>query len=237
MFEDSLVESTGRIRTRSRWYAIGSFVLQATFLAALILFHYVYPDALPKQALSRLLVAPPPPAAPAEVSHAPAAHNIGPVQLSALAAPPIIPRRIIAEDNGSTVPPGLDRGVEHGSGDIRDALSLLSGAPPPPPVVTRTKPSGPLRISAGVAAGHLLSPIQPVYPAIARSARIQGAVVIEAVISKQGFVDQAHVVSGSPMLAQAALAAVNRARYQPYKLNGEPVDVETTIKIVFTLGD
>lgn len=236
MFEDSLVESTGRIRTLSRWYAIGSFVLQATFLAALILIDYVYPDALPKQALSRLLVAPPPPAAPAEVSHTPAAHNMGPVQLSALTAPSMIPRHIPSE-NSSPELPGIDRGLDQDNGEVPGALILIDSTPPPPPVVSRSKPSGPMRISAGVAAGHLLTPIQPIYPAIARSARMQGTVVLEAMISKEGFVEQARVISGSPLLAQAALAAVNRARYQPYKLNGEPVDVETTINIIFTLDN
>ena len=236
MFEDSLVESTGRIRTRSRWYAIGSFALQAVFLTALILIPYVYPDALPKQALSRLLVAPPPPSSAAQVPHAAVAHSANPAQLSALTAPPVIPRRIPVGDN-ATAPPGIERGLDQGSGEVRGALILLGPAPPPPPVAPWSKPSGPVRISAGVAAGHLLTPIQPVYPVIARSAGIQGTVVIEAAISKQGVVEQARVISGSPMLVQAALAAINRARYVPYKLNGEPVQVETTINIVFTLGN
>ena len=61
--------------------------------------------------------------------------------------------------------------------------------------------------------------------------------MIEATVSKQGFVDHTHVVSGPAMLAQAALTAVNRARYQPYILNGEPVEVETTINIVFTVDN
>lgn len=236
MFEDSLVESTGRIRAQSRWYAIGSFVLQATFLAALILIPYVYPDALPQQVLSRLLVAAPPPAAAAQVPHTPAAHNIGPLRLSALTAPPMIHRYLRSEDS-SPEPPGIDRGLDQGNGEVRDALTLIGSTPPPPPVVSKPKPSGPTRISAGVAAGRLLTPIRPVYPAIARAAGTQGEVVIEAVISKEGFVEHARVISGSPMLAQAALAAVNRARYEPYKLNGDPVDVETTINIVFTLGN
>jgi protein TonB len=88
-----------------------------------------------------------------------------------------------------------------------------------------------------VAEGRLLAPIQPIYPAIAKAARIQGTVVIEAVISRQGLVKQARIVSGQPMLAQAALEAVSRARYQPYMLNGQPVEVYTTIDINFVLGN
>ena len=83
----------------------------------------------------------------------------------------------------------------------------------------------------------MLAPIRPIYPAIAKAARIQGTVAIEAIISKQGVVKQAQVVSGQPMLARAALEAVGRARYQPYKLNGQPVEVDTTININFVLGN
>jgi protein TonB len=72
---------------------------------------------------------------------------------------------------------------------------------------------------------------------IAKNAHIQGTVTIDAVISKDGFVTQAHVVSGPPLLVQAALEAVNRARYAPFKLNGEAVEVDTAINIVFTLGE
>lgn len=236
MFEDSLVESTGRIRTRSRWYAVGSFALQAAVLAALIFFPYVYPDALPQQALTQVLVAHPPPTAPPQIPHAAVAHNERPAPLTGLIAPTMIPRRILADDNAAPTPPGFPVGLEIGNGGVRDALSLIGSAPPPPRVALRPKPSGPVRVSAGVAAGRLLTPIQPIYPAIARTAHIQGTVVIEAVISRQGSIEHARIVSGPAMLAQAALAAVNRARYQPFKLNGEPVDVETTINIVFALG-
>lgn len=236
MFEDSLVESTGSIRTRSRWYALGSFMLETALLAVLILIPYLYPATLPRQALFMLLVAPP--AAPAQVPHALAAHTASPVQLVELTASPRIPRQIAEVDNAPSTPLGIDLGIRNnGPGNVPGAIFLIGSAPPPPPVVERPKPSGPLRVSAGVAEGHLLTPIQPVYPAIAKVTRVQGTVVIEAVISKQGLVEQAHVVSGSPMLAQAALAAVNQARYQPYKLNGYPVEVETTISINFTLGE
>jgi protein TonB len=79
--------------------------------------------------------------------------------------------------------------------------------------------------------------MRPVYPAIAREAHAQGTVSIEAVISKNGLVTQLRVISGPPLLVQAAVDAVNRARYVPFKLNGAPVEVDTAINIVFTLGD
>jgi len=83
----------------------------------------------------------------------------------------------------------------------------------------------------------LLAPIQPVYPVIARTAHVQGSVVVEAMISKAGRIESAHVTSGPAMLRQAALDAVAAARYRPYLLSGEPIEVETTITVVFRLGE
>lgn len=236
MFEDSLVESTGRIRTRSKWYAIGSFLFQAIALAVIILIPYIYPAALPPHALASLLVAPPPPLASVPSPHisserAPTA-AIAPVQLVNLAAPTAIPNRIHQGDNAAA-PPQMNLSF----GNVRGSNAPPLFATPPPLTPTRAKPSGPIRVSSGVAQGHLLTPIQPAYPAIAKAAGIQGRVVIEAIISKQGFVKQAKVLSGQPMLAQAALAAVSRALYQPYQLNGQPVEVDTTINIDFILND
>lgn len=237
MFEDSLVESSGRIRTRSKFYAIGSFVLEAITLAILILIPFVYPAALPPRALTSLLVAPPPPPPPP----APATHAIARphaavqiVQLANLTAPSVIPNRIVKGDNAPAPPenPGIITGI---SGS--NSGSLFGAMPPLPPMPPRVEASGPVRVSSGVAAGRLLTSIQPIYPVIAKAAGIQGTVVIDALISKQGLVEHAHVVSGEPMLAQAALAAVSRARYQPYRLNGQPVEVETTININFVLGN
>lgn len=236
MFEDSLVESTQRIRTRSKWYAVASFSIEAVALAIFILIPYVYPAVLPPHTLASVLLAPPPPAAaPAVPRTAPdLAHAlVHAVSLIDFAAPSSIPRRI-AQGNFASAPPEMNTGIDD---DVHGSNILSRLAIPSPPVVTRAKPSGPVRVSSGVAEGRLLAPIQPIYPAIAREAHIQGTVVIEAVISRQGIVEQAHIVSGQPMLAQAALAAVSHARYQPYKLNGEPVEVETTINIDFILGN
>jgi protein TonB len=80
-------------------------------------------------------------------------------------------------------------------------------------------------------------PIRPVYPAIALAARVQGMVIVEATISAQGRIEKARVISGPPMLAAAALSAIDQARYEPYKLNGDPVEVETTINVVFRLNE
>jgi protein TonB len=77
----------------------------------------------------------------------------------------------------------------------------------------------------------------PSYPAIAKTARISGTVVLQAVISKAGTIQNLRVVSGPSMLQQSALDAVRSWRYRPYMLNNEPVEVETTVNVVFALGD
>lgn len=236
MFEHSLVESFGSIRTRSKRYAVASLFFEAIALAIFILIPFVYPAALPPHALASLLVAPPPPPAPPAAPHVPASPAHAPTQLVRLdlAAPSVIPRQI-AKENYAPAPPQMNQNF--GSTPGSNILSRLPAPPPLPSVRIPARSSGPVRVSSGVAAGHLLAPIRPVYPAIAQATHMQGTVVIEAVISKQGFVERAHVVSGQPILAQAALEAVSRARYQPYKLNGQPVEVETTISIDFVLGN
>jgi periplasmic protein TonB len=93
-----------------------------------------------------------------------------------------------------------------------------------------------VRVSQGVSQGLLIHKVQPTYPPLARQARVQGAVVLQAVIGKDGAIQNLHVVSGHPMLTGSALEAVKQWRYKPYYLNGEPVEVETTINVNFTLG-
>ena len=237
MFDDSLVESAGRIRTRSKWFAIASFLLQAALLAALILIPFLHPAALPKQALTAMLVAPPPPTTrPEMASRPPSAHTANTVTLSGLSAPITIPRHTAMVDDR---PPGPIDMNSSDSGSGPGIIEALKGLRTPPPTVKHEpKPRpGPLRISDGVAAGRLIVPIRPVYPAIALAARVQGMVIVEATISAQGRIEKARVISGPPMLAAAALSAIDQARYEPYKLNGDPVEVETTINVVFRLNE
>ena len=91
-------------------------------------------------------------------------------------------------------------------------------------------------ISAGVMTGMLIQKTQPVYPPIAKAARVSGTVVLQATISKAGTIENLHVISGPAMLQQAAMDAVKSWRYRPYLLNNEPVEVETTVNVIFTLG-
>jgi protein TonB len=93
-----------------------------------------------------------------------------------------------------------------------------------------------VNISAGVMVGMLIQKTQPVYPPIAKAARVSGTVVLQAEISKQGTIQNLRVVSGPAMLQQAAMDAVKSWRYRPYLLNNDPVEVETTVNVIFTLG-
>lgn len=104
-----------------------------------------------------------------------------------------------------------------------------------PPAVHVTPEKKPV-ISAGVMAGNKISGALPQYPVIAREVRIQGTVVLGAIISRTGTIENLQVISGPPMLVPAAEEAVRTWRYRPYLLNGEPVEVETTIHVVFNLG-
>jgi protein TonB len=93
-----------------------------------------------------------------------------------------------------------------------------------------------VNISAGVAVGMLLQKTTPIYPPIAKAARVSGTVILQATISKSGTIENLRVISGPAMLQQAALDAVHSWRYRPYLLNNDPVEVETTINVIFSLG-
>jgi protein TonB len=238
MFEDSLVESTGRIRTRSRRYAAGSFLLETALVAVIILIPYLYPDALPHKFLNVPLIAPPPaPTAPiAEPQHpvtTPASHTE--LLETTIVAPTLIPHgpTHIVDD----APPGPIPGIIGGptNGGV-GALPLGLSPPPPTARVHPAKPTGPIHVSSGVAAGQLIVPIQPHYPAIALATRTQGTVVVAATISTEGRIESLRVLSGPPLLVGAAVEAIRQARYHPWTLNGQPVEVETTINVVFSLG-
>jgi protein TonB len=109
---------------------------------------------------------------------------------------------------------------------------MIAAAPPPPP----PPPQERIRVGGQVQAAKISNQVRPVYPQLARQARIQGTVRLEAVISKDGTIEELKLVSGHPLLVQAAMDAVKQWRYQPTMLNGVPVEVITTIDVNFTLG-
>jgi len=103
--------------------------------------------------------------------------------------------------------------------------------PPPPPTPSVQPP----RISR-MMEGNLIYRVQPQYPLLARQARVQGIVVLRAMISREGKIEHLQVLSGPALLVKSALDAVQQWRYRPYYLNNEPVEVETQVTVNFTLS-
>jgi periplasmic protein TonB len=236
MFEDSTFESMRRIHTRSRVWMIATFAFNAAILLALILIPLFYPEALTGRQISILMTVPqapqeePRPVARPEHATAPAEMRGSTVIMPRLIPtdiyepeqqePPTGPINVtsLIEDGG---PGGIPGGMPHGTGVN--------------PNIVRA-PVGPKQISSGVAVGLLVHRVVPDYPPIPRNMHIEGTVVLQATISKSGTIENLHVVSGPALLQKAAMDAVAQWQYKPYLLNGEPVEVETTVNVEFKLN-
>ncbi|MBI2816689.1 MAG: TonB family protein [Acidobacteria bacterium] len=242
MFEDSLFESAGRVKTKKKFTVFASFVLQCVITGIMILIPLIYTEALPKRELLTFLMAPPPPPPPPPPPAAAPKVVIKPKVAPApqeMVQPKVIPKQVAIIKEEAPPPSTLASGVVGGTGPIGGATGgvlggLIAAAPPPPP------PPPPqaerIRVGGAVQGAKLVAQPKPVYPPLARQARIQGTVKLEAVISKDGRIENLTVVSGHPLLIQAALEAVKQWRYQPTLLNGVPVEVVTTVDVNFTLG-
>lgn len=238
MFEDSTFESASRIRTRSRGWMLAALALNGSIVFALILIPLVYPEALPRMAMTFLMEVPPPPATPPPApprqqlrtpsgsSNMTEGQILMPRQIPTTISIPSSPEpagftNIASMDASSGVP-----------GGIGDAFRSQ-----PAPRIVHAEPKAPARVSSAIAAGLLLHKVIPPYPPLPKAAHISGTIALAATISKDGTIVNLRVVSGPAMLQQTALEAVSQWRYRPYLLNGEPVEVETTINVVFTLGN
>jgi protein TonB len=242
MFEEMVVSNPKGKKTNKPWTVIVSGVLQATFLTVLILIPLIYTEALPKASLATLLIAPPPPPPPPPPPAAQPIVHVKPqahlMDAGKLVAPKAIPKdiKIIKEDAEPDVmgaTGGVPGGVPGGQmgGVIGGVIGGVGGAPPPPkPAQTRIRQGG------AVTAASLINKVNPSYPPLARQTRISGTVRLHAIISKSGSVESLEVMSGHPLLVQAALDAVRQWRYRPTTLNGEPVEVDTTIDVIFSLN-
>jgi protein TonB len=157
--------------------------------------------------------------------------------------PGVVSPYLVVETNATTYAPGTV-GVVGGVGDaggaaggvIGGVLGGVPGAPPPPPPPAPKKPTGPMRVGGQVAEANLIRKVQPTYPALAKSARVQGTVEFTAVISKEGNIENLQLVRGHPLLVNAARDAVLQWKYRPTQLNGQPVEVITDIIVNFTLS-
>jgi protein TonB len=235
MFEDSTFESTGRIKTRSRRWMLAALILNGSILIALVLIPLIYPDALPGHFIPPLLVAPaaPQPETPPPVHVRPAAtHDFSELAAGRITAPPSIPSRIRYTDGPE--PNFTSNIAEMGIGTPGGDGANLFGGRQPVTVVHNPAPSS-IHLPSKLVEGFLIYKNIPQYPAIAKAARKEGTVVLQATISKSGTIENLQVISGPAMLQQAALDAVKTWRYRPYLLNQQPVEVETTVNVIFKL--
>jgi len=242
MFEQTFVQ-TGKTNTLST--VIISTIAQLLLIGIAVILPMWYFDVLPTAQLQSMLVAPPPPPPPPPPP-APAAIvkpvKVIPRQFDAgkLMAPKVIPKevKIIKEDAEPDMNTGMQGGVPGGvaggsmGGVLGGVIGGMGGAPPPP----KPKQTGPLRVGGNVQAARIINRVQPVYPPLARQTRISGTVRLHAIIGKDGAITQLEVMNGHPLLQQSALDAVRQWRYQPTLLNGEPVEVDTTIDVIFSLN-
>ena len=243
MFEDSLLESGGRLKTKRATTTTISMIVQLGLLGVLVLIPLLFTEALPKTQLMTFLVAPPPPPPPPPPPVA-APKVVKQVQTDLvngqLRTPTKIPEKVQMIKEDETPPPTMASGVVGGvpggvpGGQMGGVIGgIISSTPVAvPKQVTPQR----VRVSQGVTQGLLIKKVQPAYPPLARQARIQGSVLLQAEISKDGTIENLRLISGHPMLAPAAIEAVKQWRYKPYILNGEPVEVETQITVNFTLA-
>lgn len=239
MFADCLLENHWTNHGRRGWTTLASFALQTLGIAIVIL-PLISTEGLPKlHLISMSAPLPPPGPPPVGVRHP----NSNPGQSNMfhgiVVSPSSIPAEVsrVVDDSAPQDAAPCSICVPGGTGSfsnvnpVFNSLGTTAAIVPPPP-----KPvAHPSRISH-MMEGNLVYKVQPVYPPLARSARIQGSVLLRASISRSGTIENLNVISGHPMLVGAALDAVRQWRYRPYILNDEPVEVETQVTVNFSLS-
>lgn len=241
MFEQSLVESSRETTKRKRWTSAASFSMQLLAIAAGLAFPLLHTDALPLDDSPTI--------------HPPMRYNPPHIQIvdttrmsrtsdsPHVVINPLLPPQRIGTHIDTSPDPDM-------SSDRVDDQAILGAIPgieghqnAVMASVLRSAASNPIhRVTAPVARasraeeGLLIRQIKPGYPPLAKQTHTQGMVVLQAIIARDGTIQQLRVASGHPLLTRAAVEAVQQWRYRPYLLNGEPVEVETQITVNFTLN-
>ncbi|HUO60506.1 MAG TPA: energy transducer TonB [Candidatus Acidoferrales bacterium] len=229
---------------RSAWTTAASFSLQTFGVGVLLLIPLIYTDALPVLRNDKFQLLPPPHGRRETITKIISAE----IQKSStefaegrLIEPrriPLTTKQIVDKVLGSgseSGPPSI--GIPSGTGESQNAwMNAIVAVPDPPrPAPAPNVTSRTMRVSS-LELGALVRKVEPVYPASARMARIQGPVKLHAVIDTAGRITSLQVLSGHPLLVSAAMDAVRQWRYRSYLLNGEPVPVETEITVNFNLN-
>lgn len=241
-----LTYSAARTRDWRRLTMPAAYMLEVALVGVLVVMPLVYTEALPRAVLSQIIRVPSaPPAPPAAPRNQPirTIHRIREADL--VVSPVLIPKviAVIKDDTDAERQENVPRlvglvpgGIPGGTGTIPYGIPPV-GPPPPPTPAGDTTVSRQIRIRVGgqVEAARLIFQVKPEYPPLAKMARIQGTVRLEALISKDGTIENLKVLAGHPLLVKAAIDAVARWRYQPTLLNGDPVKVVTNIEVNFAL--
>ena len=252
MFEQTFVEGVGK--TNKSWTVMVSFAGQIVLITVAVILPLIYTEVLPSTTLQSFLVAPPPPPPPPPPpAAAPPVKvvKVIPRQFDAgkLMAPKSVPKDIAVIREDELPPPssgvgGVVGGVAGGvaGGQVGGVLGGIIGGipsvapPPPPPPVQKAQTVQRIKVGGNVQGAMILRKTPPVYPQLAKSARVSGVVHLAAIIAKDGTIQELHSLGGPALLIQAAMDAVKTWIYKPTMLNGEPVQVETTIDVNFTLN-
>ena len=253
MFESSFVDAR---KSRRPWMILVGAAFEAALVGAAILAPLLFVETLPEHGLFKALMlapvpmAPPPPPPPMIAKRIPrpamVARQFNP---AVLVSPVVVPKEVVIESEDPApqtdvavggVPggiPGLGVGGT-GTGFFNGALPVAPPPPPPPAKVVAAASSGPKQITVGgdVEAAMLLQQVRPVYPSMARLARIAGNVRLKAVIGMDGRIKNLTAISGHPLLVDAAMNAVRQWVYKPTILDGISVEVSTEIVVHFGLA-
>ncbi len=253
MFEQTFIAPPDK--TREAWTTAVSVTAQAALVACAILIPLLHPEAMPRNLLAGVLQAPAPPSPPRPLKEL-AVAVVSTIRQSALSQgrlfePTSIPKEIKLIDDGEAAPamsssvgvPG-SIGVPGAFGSAADSFArMVPDVAPPPPTpapaavkLPERKPVERIKVGGQVQEAMIVRRVLPVYPALARQARIQGTVRLIGIIATDGTIQHLQVVSGHPLLVNAAVDAVRQWIYRPTLLNGDPVEVVAPIDVNFTLG-
>jgi protein TonB len=248
LFSDSLLEF-GAQRRRKTFATITSFLLNVLAIGTLLVLPLCFTEELPKAQLLTFLLAPPPPPPPPPAAAQQMSKILKQIQTDVLSngglrTPTRIPQKVQMIREEEAPPPmavsggvvgGVPGGIPGGQlgGVIGGIVAATSNFSAVPKLALATPQR--VRISQGVTKGLMIHRVEPRYPPLAMQARIQGDVVLRAVIDKNGNIQDLQLISGHPMLVPSAIEAVKQWRYKPYLLNGSPVEVDTTITVIFSL--
>lgn len=237
LFSNAIIEEDARAKGKRAAQTGFALAVQLAVIGGLLLIPLLFTEGLDLYKVdSTILIAPPPPAAPLPVVHA---EVVAPKQSfikAQLTAPTMIPKKIAQVVDLSAAAPAIAGMVGGVPGGVGDVLGGIATGPPPPPPPAAERPKGPIRITSGMKEPTLLYEPPVAYSPVARMARVEGTVVVEAIIDEQGNVTQVHFISGPAMLAQSAMKAVAERRYAPTILDGQPVAIRLQVRVDYKLS-